>query len=114
MSCIVYQIDKKTGTKYAYESESYWDPEKQQPRSRRKYLGKVDPETGEIVTRKKKVSVKKADETEITSSEENRYLEFLKEKDEKISSLEKENNRLRQEKKELLSSLSALCKKFSE
>ena len=114
MSCIVYQIDKKTGTKYAYESESYWDSEKQQPRSRRKYLGKVDPETGEIVTRKKKVSVKKADETEITSSEENRYLEFLKEKDEKISSLEKENNRLRQEKKELLSSLSALCKKFSE
>lgn len=87
MSCIVYQIDKKTGTKYAYESESYWDPEKQQPRSRRKYLGKVDPETGEIMTRKKKVSAKKADETEITSSEENRYLELLKEKDEKISSL---------------------------
>lgn len=59
MSCIVYQIDKKTGTKYAYESESYWDPEKQQPRSRRKYLGKVDPETGEIMTRKRKFPLKK-------------------------------------------------------
>ena len=50
MSCIVYQTDHKTGTKYAYESVSYWDKEKQQPRSKRKYLGKVDPETGEIIS----------------------------------------------------------------
>ena len=49
MSSIVYQIDKKTGTKYAFESVSYWDKEKKQPRSKRKYLGKVDPETGEII-----------------------------------------------------------------
>ena len=49
MSSIVYQIDKKTGTKYAYESISYWDKEKKQPRSKRKYLGKVDPETGNII-----------------------------------------------------------------
>lgn len=50
MSCIVYQTNKKTGVKYAYTSESYWDKEKQQPRSRRKYLGRVDPETGQIIT----------------------------------------------------------------
>ena len=49
MACIVYQVDKKSGTKYAYESVSYWDKEKHQPRSKRKYLGKVDPETGEII-----------------------------------------------------------------
>ena len=49
MSCIVYQTNKKTGVKYAYESVSYWDPDKKQPRSRRKYVGKVDPETGEII-----------------------------------------------------------------
>ena len=49
MASIVYQIDKKTGTKYAFESISYWDKEKKQPRSKRKYLGKVDPETGEII-----------------------------------------------------------------
>ena len=46
MSCIVYQTDKKTGVKYAYESVSYWDKEKQQPRSKRKYIGRVDPNTG--------------------------------------------------------------------
>ena len=56
MSCIVYQTDRKTGAKYAYESVSYWDKEKQQPRSRRKYLGKVDPETGEIITKKERTS----------------------------------------------------------
>lgn len=48
MSSIVFQTDKKTGTKYAYESVSYWDKEKKQPRSKRKYIGRVDPETGEI------------------------------------------------------------------
>ena len=49
MSSIVYQTDKKTGTKYAFESISYWDKDKKQPRSKRKYLGKVDPDTGEII-----------------------------------------------------------------
>lgn len=49
MSSIVYQIDKKSGAKYAFESVSYWDKEKKQPRSKRKYLGKVDPDTGEII-----------------------------------------------------------------
>lgn len=49
MSSIVYQIDKKTGAKYAFESISYWDKDKKQPRSKRKYLGKVDPETGSII-----------------------------------------------------------------
>lgn len=49
MASIVYQIDKKTGAKYAFESVSYWDKDKKQPRSKRKYLGKVDPKTGEII-----------------------------------------------------------------
>ena len=42
MACIVYQVNKKTGIKYAYESISYWDKEKQQPRSKRKYIGRVE------------------------------------------------------------------------
>ena len=49
MSSIIFQIDKKTGAKYAFESISYWDKDKKQPRSKRKYLGKVDPETGDII-----------------------------------------------------------------
>lgn len=46
---IIKSRNKKTGIVYVYESESYWDKEKQQPRSRRKLIGKVDETTGEIV-----------------------------------------------------------------
>lgn len=49
MACIIYRTDKKTGIKYAYRSESYRDPETKKPKSRRTYLGRVDPETNMIV-----------------------------------------------------------------
>lgn len=46
---IVTQTDKRSGITYAYETTYYWDREKQQSRSRRICVGKVDPVTGEIV-----------------------------------------------------------------
>lgn len=46
---IIYQKDKRTGATYAYESMAVWDKEKKQSRAKRKLIGKVDPETGEIV-----------------------------------------------------------------
>lgn len=49
MPTIVYQTNPKTGVKYAYLSTSYWDKDKKAPRSTREYLGRVDPETGDIV-----------------------------------------------------------------
>ncbi|MBT6613876.1 MAG: IS1634 family transposase [Deltaproteobacteria bacterium] len=55
MAAIVYQKNKKSGVVYAYESVSYWSKEKKQSRARRKCIGRVDPETKEIVpTRKRK------------------------------------------------------------
>ena len=45
---IVKSINKKTGIIYVYESESYWDPVKKQPRNHRKLIGKLD-EDGNIV-----------------------------------------------------------------
>ena len=55
MPAIVYQTNKSTGITYAYESESYWDKEKQQSRAKRKCIGKIDPATGQIIsTRKRK------------------------------------------------------------
>lgn len=50
---IVHQKNKKTGVIYVYESEAYWDAEKKQSRSRRKCIGKLDPETGVLVPSKK-------------------------------------------------------------
>jgi hypothetical protein len=46
---IIHQHDKRTGLTYAYESHSYWDKEKKMTRAKRKLIGRVDPETGEIV-----------------------------------------------------------------
>lgn len=61
---IVYQTDKRVGITYVYESESYWDKEKQQPRSRRKLIGRLDKVTGDIVStreyKKKSEAVKES------------------------------------------------------
>jgi hypothetical protein len=46
---IIYQKNKQTGITYAYENEAYWDKDKQQSWAKRKLIGKLDPETGEIV-----------------------------------------------------------------
>ena len=49
MASIIKKLNKQTGITYVYESESYWDKDKKQPRSKRKLIGKIDEATGEIV-----------------------------------------------------------------
>lgn len=51
----VKSFNKNTGVTYVYEVlENYWDKEKKQPRSKRRLIGKIDPETGEVVPTKRK------------------------------------------------------------
>lgn len=45
----IVKYTHKDGTQYAYSSLPCWDPERKQNRPIRKYLGKVDPVTGEII-----------------------------------------------------------------
>ena len=47
MSIVKYK--NQSGVTYAYEQTSSYDPERKQSRPVRKYLGRVDPETGEII-----------------------------------------------------------------
>ena len=49
MSTIVQHYDKKTGKIRVYESTPHYDPVSKQSRPRRKYLGTIDPETGELI-----------------------------------------------------------------
>lgn len=61
---IIKQYDKRSGITYAYESHSYWDPQKKMTRAKRKLIGRVDPQTGEIVPtdgRNKKSKMPEAD-----------------------------------------------------
>ena len=46
---IIKQYHKDTDTTYVYESISYWDETKKQSRSQRRVIGKIDPQTGEII-----------------------------------------------------------------
>ena len=62
---MVKQLDKRSGITYVYESVSYWDKEKKQPRSKRTLIGRLDPTTGEIVPtdgRGKRRAQKEADQ----------------------------------------------------
>ena len=50
---IVKITDKRIGVTYVYDQQKgVWDSEKQQMRSKRTLIGKVDPETGETVPTK--------------------------------------------------------------
>lgn len=100
MSSIVYQVDKKTGAKYAYESVSYWDKEKQQPRSKRKYIGKVDPVTGEII--RKEERKKHSDTSNEKTLELSRLYEEIKNKDRSIEQLSKELKESQKENEKLV------------
>lgn len=97
MSCIVYLTDRN-GNKYAYESISYWDKEKGQPRSKRKYIGKVDPETGNIIPKKTRASAKESKQEvrlpEDTGQAVQTLYEEIRSRDNQISLLRNENRQL--------------------
>ena len=101
MASIVYQIDKKTGTKYAFESISYWDKDKKQPRSKRKYLGKVDPETGEIIPSKGRSS--HSEENNASNRDELRALhDEIQKRDKTIEKLRRDLDEVTEKNEELL------------
>lgn len=88
---IIKQYHKDTGITYVYESESYWDKEKKQPRSRRKLIGKLDNETGEIVpTERKNTSQKDNDPQNNALTKENTTLR------QKIKQLERELTKVKE------------------
>lgn len=101
MSSIVYQINKKTGAKYAFESISYWDKDKQQPRSKRKYLGKVDPETGEIIPSRGRSSHSE-DPNGATEPNLEKLHEEIRDRDQTIKNLRNELDELKGKYEELL------------
>lgn len=114
---IIKQYHKDTDTTYVYESTSYWDADKQQSRSKRKLLGKLDPVTGEIIPtgtrgrKKKEVPAEDAGKTDskVSRDKQNeRIMELtaaLSEKDRRLTALELENKKLR-------NTISMLCAKL--
>ncbi len=92
---IVYQKDKRTGITYAYESKSVWIKELKQSRATRRLIGKVDPETGEIVPTDGRGRKRSPDYN--PAEEEHKEPITLKECQERIQKLEKEVETLKSE-----------------
>ena len=114
---IIKLKDKRSGTTYVYESESYWDKEKKQPRSRRKLIGKLDDETGEVIptgkSGRKKSSEKEAEENN-SPEPVTEYIRVIAEKEEQIRKLKAENRALLKEKQDILKTLEVLCQRLAD
>ena len=112
---IIRQTNKKTGITYVIDSESYWDKEKQQPRSRRKIIGKVDPVTGEVVptNRHKKRKTDSTGQSPVSFT-------VKKDGDEtrtdqaRILELEEQVSKLQKQKAELLKELDLLTARYRD
>ena len=113
----IYQTNKKTGITYVIESESYWDKEKQQPRSHRTIIGKVDPDTGEVVPTKKYNREKKTSSpSNVRSSGIHASSVALEKPDdlaEHIRELEQQVIQLREEKEALIRDLNKVLLQYN-
>ena len=82
---IMKQFDKRTGITYVYDSKSYYDKEKKCSRAKRTLIGKIDPDTGEMIPtdgRNKGAKTKPIPSPDI-------------DKDKRIQELEDENRQLK-------------------
>lgn len=95
MPTIVYRENPSNGVRYAYSCTSVWDKEKKAPRTKRTYLGRVDPDSGEIIppsSRKKSFTAasKEAEVAAQDSADMEDSSRRLAEKDKQIKSLQDE------------------------
>ena len=98
---IVYQTDKRSGITYAYENKSFWDPELKRSKSKRKLIGRVDPETKEIVPTDGRC--KKLSPSYVPSDDEYVMPKTMKELKNEIRRLLAENKELKEEIQKLQS-----------
>lgn len=113
---IVKSKNKKTGITYVYESESYWDKEKKQPRNRRKLIGKLD-EAGNIIPTGRQGRRKKEEEPGTDPKGEKELLESLSYYQDRCRALETEKallsdqiKALEKEKQALISGMEGLIR----
>ena len=115
MPTIVKHYDKKTGKTRVYESTPHYDPITKQSRPKRKYLGTLDLETGELIPssgrRGRTVSAKNVTTTEDSpaSTKISDLQKIISGKDKEIASLNSEIKTL----KTTLRSYEKICTSIS-
>lgn len=106
----IVKIKNQSGITYAYEATSHYDPVKKQSRPTRKYLGRVDEETGEIIpTEGRRGRAKKKPSSD--DDYKARYAQAasaLKKAEEEIEMLRKENSELAGANAQLMEAVSSI------
>ena len=116
MPTIVKHYDKKTGKTRAYESTPHYDPKTKQSRPKRKYLGTIDPETGELIPSSGRRG-RTASATHVTIMEGNTVKARIAELELSLSGKEEEINSLKTEIKALKSAIRSyekICSSISD
>ena len=122
---IVKYTNKKTGVVTLYESTSHYDPETKQSRPVRKYLGREDPVTGELIPSSGKRGRKSTDNLSPASPvpKENDpsiqelkafYESEIQSRDDQIKEQAKTIHKLEAEKSSVLRKLSAIINEIKE
>lgn len=122
---IVKYTNKKTGVVTLYESTSHYDPETKQSRPVRKYLGREDPITGELIPStgkrgRKKGNSQNTDETSQTSENsaiavlKARYEKELSSRDAIINEQASTIKELKAQKVSVIKRLSSLLQELSD
>lgn len=122
---IVKYTNKKTGVVTLYESTSHYDPETKQSRPVRKYLGREDPITGELIPSsgkrgRKKDAVSDVSEAPKTSDDtavsilKARYEKELAARDETIREQAAVIKKLETQKGSLVKKLSSLLQELTD
>ena len=106
----IVKYKNQSGITYAYESISQWDPVKKQSRPKRKYLGRVDPETGEIIETGSKRGRAAKDGTVAEGAETCDYKSMYEENMKKLAKAEAAAEQLRTENRTLVSENNKLKK----
>lgn len=105
---IIKQYDPRSGKTYVYESQSYWDKEKKQPRAKRRLIGRLDEATGEVVPTDGRGRKRKSPAVPAGSTDVEKLQAELREKEARIRQLEEENRGLKQKNQDVADSLKEL------
>ena len=98
---IIKQFDKRSGITYVYDSKSYYDKEKKCSRAKRTLIGKLDPNTGEIIPTdgRKKGAKSKPSTTSSPEIDKDKHIQELVDENRQlklqISALKKEIERIK-------------------
>ena len=100
---IIKQFDKRSGITYVYDSKSYYDKEKKCSRAKRTLIGKIDPDTGEMIpTDGRNKGAKSKPNTLSPEIDKDKRIQELEDENRQlrlqISALKKENRRIKNSK----------------